>query len=454
MKYEDKIDIYDDLGKCLAEDVAIEALNPLVNPYMLKVIDYFKRTAFIDLKKLEEIIKNGHIGHSTPRKTDVSMPWYGRDWDLLEQALTIGEKVKKKIQLSEGDDSAVSFLSGNDVMIVQIPTTRMSVAGSRAPAFTVPGVALMQAISEIYDVTPITDPDGCGVLKNAVFGKYPQEIQGDWSIQALLKPPHQELALGMGLKSTMFNHICALADKRTLDAVALTTILEQASQFEMGNAVGWFERYYLLGMAYQGFNGDNVLYDLIAENKEGTVGDVIATLMRIGFEDKIIKRHGRAYPSKLFSDFRLYKTNDYAKWNSYTCAGLLAATIVNCGASRAAQSVSSVFAGFSDLLAFESGGLPDPDAGRVQGAGLGLSLYTHSILGDEGDIGSYSLDSEFFRHSAFMTSCVAAAICLDSGTTYSKPGDTSQLFFRLREEETLFENPLKKIAEAAKEVKL
>ncbi|MHA1145339.1 MAG: coenzyme-B sulfoethylthiotransferase subunit beta [Candidatus Helarchaeota archaeon] len=454
MKYEDKIDIYDDMGKCITEDVSIESLNPLLNPYMIKIIDYFKRTTFIDLKRLEETLRTGNVGHSVAQEKDVFMPWHARDWEIVEQAQVIGEKVKKKIQLTENDDSSVSFLPGNDVMIVQIPTNRLNKAGSRTVVSSVPGVALMQAISEVFNITPISDPDGCGILKNAVFGKYPLDNSSEWAVYTLLKPPHLIASMGLDLKSTLFNHICALTDKRTFDAIALTSILEHAAQFELGNAIGWFERYYLLGLAYQGFNGDNLLYDLISESKDGTVGDVIGNLLRFGFEDKVIVRHGRAYPSKLFSGFRLYKTKDYAKWNAYSCAGLLAATIVNTGASRAAQSVTSVFSGFSDLLSIEAGGLPDPDAGRVQGAGLGLALYTHSLLGDEGDIGSYSMDSEFLRHSAFMAPCIAAAISLDSGTTYKKPTNTSSVFFRLREVEPLFKEPMKKVAEAAKEVKL
>ncbi|MHA1799460.1 MAG: coenzyme-B sulfoethylthiotransferase subunit beta, partial [Candidatus Helarchaeota archaeon] len=313
------------------------------------------------------------------------------------------------------------------------------------------GVALMQAISEIFDINPLNDPDGCAVLKNAVFGRYPLSKDGFQPgnpIFGLLREPQSEKP-GFGYKNTLFNHLASLAQKRTFDAVIFSSILEQASQFELGNAIGWFERYHLLGFAYQGLNADRVVYDLIAENKKGTVGDVIATLMRFGLEDGIIKKHGRAYPSKLFSGFQFYKANDFAKWNAYTCAGLLAASMVNCGASRAAQSVSSVFAGFSDLLTFESGGLPDPDCGRVMGAGLGLNLYTHSILGEEGDIGSYAMDSEFLRHSSFMSPCIAAAICLDSGTQLKRPETTSEVFIRLREMEPLFNDPIKQICEAA-----
>ncbi|MHA1130747.1 MAG: coenzyme-B sulfoethylthiotransferase subunit beta, partial [Candidatus Helarchaeota archaeon] len=258
--------------------------------------------------------------------------------------------------------------------------------------------------------------------------------------------------LGTGFKTVTINHLVALAEKRTFDAVVFTSILEQASQFEMGNALGWFERYNLLGLAYQGLNGDRVLFDLIEQNKEGTVGDVVSSLIQIGLEDGVIKT-GRGFPHKLFSGYRMYSTKDYPLWNAYTCAGLLAASIINVGASRAAQSVASVFSGFSDLCMFESGGLPDPDCGRIMGVGLGLTKYTHNE-GGIGGIGTLTLDHNLIRHgSGFISPCLAAAMCLDSGTQLTRAEVTSAIYFRVKEVLPLLSDPLKKVVEAAEEIK-
>ena len=84
MKYEDKIDIYDDMGKNIVEDIPIESLNPLLNPYMLKIIDYFKRTTFINLKRLQETLAKGNLGHSMTQEKDIQMPWYHREWRNLQ----------------------------------------------------------------------------------------------------------------------------------------------------------------------------------------------------------------------------------------------------------------------------------------------------------------------------------------------------------------------------------
>ena len=47
--------------------------------------------------------------------------------------------------------------------------------------------------------------------------------------------------------------------------------------FEMGDAIGAFERLHLLGLAYQGLNADNMVLDLVKQNAEGNVGNVVAS---------------------------------------------------------------------------------------------------------------------------------------------------------------------------------
>ncbi len=457
MKYDDKVDIFDDMGQLITEDLPVETLSPLINPFMLKILDFFKRTAFINLRKLEFMLQNGAIGYTSSIKQDeIQMQCYSRPWEIMENAEALVDIVKKKIQVHEDDDSNVILLPGNEVIMVQIPTERIYAAAGRDAAFSVAGVAMLQALSELFDITPLTDPDGCNILKSAIFGRYPQTrtFPPRNTLFTLLNPLHNQVGLGNGFRGISINHIVALTQKRTFDAVILSTILEQAAQYEMGNTIGWFERYNLLAMAYQSFNADRVLLDLIEENKNGTVGDVVVSLVRIGIEDDIIKPKKRSFPYKLFSGYKIYSVKDYEKWNAYTCAGLLAAVIVNCGASRSAQSVSSAITGFCDLLMFESGGLPDPDCGRVMGTGLGLSRYSHDIF-SSGGTGLLTLDDILVRNnSGYVAPCLSAAMCLDSGTQLYRPEVTSEIFFKIREADPIFKGPLiNKVIEGALEIK-
>ncbi|NVM28544.1 MAG: methyl-coenzyme M reductase subunit beta [Candidatus Helarchaeota archaeon] len=458
MKFEDKIDIYNDLGKCLAEDLPIETLSPLNNPYMNRVLTFLKSTAFVNLKKIERMLRQGKVGYSsTSRQDEINMPWHARDWNIVANAANIAEKLDKLIQVSYNkgkDGTFAQVLPGNDIIMVKIPFQRMIASSGRDPPLSITAVAMGQALSEIFDVTPNTDPDGVNILKNVLLGRYPQTMafQPGNPIFSLLQPTTVQEGLGTGFKTITINHIVALAEKRTFDAVVLASIVDQAAQFEMGNALGWFERYHLLGLAYQGLNGDRLVLDLIEQNKEGTVGDVVSSLIRIGLEDKVLKQ-GRGFPAKVFSGYRMYTAKDYPRWNAYMCAGLLAASIVNVGASRAAQSVASVFSGFSDLCMFESGGLPDPDCGRIMGIGLGLTKFAHDE-GGAGGIGAFTLNNNLIRHSSgFVSPCLAAAMCLDSGTQLFRPEVTSGVFFRLKQVDDLFSNPLEKIVTAAEEIK-
>jgi methyl-coenzyme M reductase beta subunit len=446
---KETVDLYDDLGNCVGREIPLQALSPLYNPYMREVLDLFKRLAVIDLGKLEGLMKKGMAGWETVVGQDENrMPWYGRDLPLVDRAKEIVERIKEKVE-KYGDGEPLVEGAGKYI-IVKIPRRMMEISASRDPTLTWTAVALCQAVAETFNMTPETDPDGCNMLKGAVFGRYPQspEFPPGGPVSTFLKQSNTVDGLGSGFKAIMVNHLVALCNKRTLDAVALTTILEQAAQWEMGNALGWFERYQLLGSAYQGFNANNLVLDLVKENREGTIGDVAYSVVRRALEDGVIKVK-RTLPS----GYKIYSTNDYPLWNAYTCAAVLAAVIVNVGASRAAQSVSTVIGYFGDLLLMETGGLPDPDAGRVEGTGQGFAFYTHSIYGGAGP-GAYTLDHVIPRHgSGFVGPCIVAGMCLDSGTQLFSPEMTSASYFKIRERLPLLHEPLKKVAEAAERIK-
>ena len=83
------------------------------------------------------------------------------------------------------------------------------------------------------------------------------------------------------------------------------------------------------------------------------------------------------------SGFINYEPVDWALWNAYAAAGLLAAVIVNVGAARAAQAVASTVLYYNDILEYETG-LPSVDFGRTMGVGVGFSFFSHSIYGGGG----------------------------------------------------------------------
>ncbi len=459
MKYEDKIDIYDDRGNLLGEKIPLEALSPLYNPYINEMLQIIKSTAFVDLAKLQRMLSKGQVGYTTALRQDEVKTMHQLDLDLLGNAHAIADAMEKKMQVQNyngyEDDTSIKLFNDDQVLMVRVPTLRMAISTGRDVIFTNVGLLMAQILSEMFDITPDNNPDGCGLIKTALFGRYPQMVTFNPGnpLFGFLRPPQTLEGVGRGFQSIMVNHVVALANRRTLDAAALATIFEQGAQFEMGNSAGWYERYNLLGMAYQGFNANNLVYELIKENRQGTVGGVIRVLMERAINDGVIRQRGEKYPDILFSGYKLFSTDDPSMWNAYSCAGLLAAVIVNIGASRAAQGISAVMSTFGDLLIFESGGLPDPDFGRIMGTGLGFAFYTHSIYGGAGP-GAFEMDHVLVRHtSGFFTPCIAAGMCLDSGTQIFNPQATSSLFFKIRDALPQFKDPLQKVVEGAEKVR-
>ena len=212
----------------------------------------------------------------------------------------------------------------------------------------------------------------------------------------------------------------------------------------MANAVGPFERAQLLIYAYQGLNANNIVYDLVKENGQtGTVGTVMQSLVERAVEDKVITQTA----GQAGGYFKPYETKDPMLWNAYASAGTLAATMVNAGAGRFAQAVSSTLLYFNDILEHETG-LPGADYGRVMGAAVGFSFFSHSIYGGGGP-GIFNGNHVVTRHAAGNgIPCIVAACALDAGTQMFSPEGTAKIYgdtFGSIEE---FAHPLQAIAKA------
>ncbi|MDY6964832.1 MAG: methyl-coenzyme M reductase subunit beta [Halobacteriota archaeon] len=456
MKYEDKVDLYSDEGKLLAGNIPIEALSPLRNPYMGEVYVTMKRTVVVDMKKLEGMLKEGRCGWGTlVGQDEIKMPWYGFEVDLAENADEIADDLRKLIQVEDGDDTNILVLEDGNVLIVQMPEETLRRSADYSCGFTQVAGGLAQIIAKRANLSPTENVHRLGLLKGCLFGRYPQTVspQPGNPVAPLLKYSTNLEGLGIGLKSIMVNHIVALANNRTLHGAALATILEQGGEYEMGDCIGWYERSQLLAAAYQGFNANNLVLDWIKDNRKGTAHDVLITMMEKAFDDGIIEKPKESYPYTQPSGYKLYNTSDYPIWNAYTCAAMMAAVCVNTGASRSVQSASTVLGYLPDMLAFEAGGLPDPDSGRLMGTGLGYQFYTHGIYGGAGP-GAFTFEHVIARStSGFLTPCIVAGMCLDAGTQIFKPTTTSGLYYQLADHLPIFKNPLEKLSEAAESIK-
>ena len=438
-KFDDKIDLYDDRGNLVEEQVPLEALSPLRNPAIKSIVQGIKRTVAVNLEGIENALKAAKVGGPACKILGREL-----DLDVVGNADAIAAAAKEMIQVTEGDDTKVEILSGGKKALVQLPSARFDAAAEYSAAPLVTANAFVQALINQFDISMYD----ANMIKAAVLGRYPQSVEYmGANVATMLDIPQKLEGPGYALRNIMVNHVVATTLKNTMQSAALSSILEQAAMFEMGDAVGAFERMHLLGLAYQGMNADNIVYDLVKSNgAEGTVGSVIADIVDRAAEDGVIG------VEKDLNGFNVYGTDDLAKWNAYAAAGVMAATMVNQGAARAAQGVSSTLLYYNDILEFETG-LPSVDFGRTEGVAVGFSFFSHSIYGGGGP-GIFNGNHIVTRHSkGFAIPCVAAAMALDAGTQMFSPEATSGLIKEVFSHVDEFREPLKYVVEAAADIK-
>ncbi|MGD1060656.1 MAG: coenzyme-B sulfoethylthiotransferase subunit beta [Methanomassiliicoccales archaeon] len=436
-KYKDKIDLYDDRGKLIEKNLPLESISPLKNPGIKRIANLAKRTIAVDLAGIEKSLKTGRVGGGYIKGKEIDAP-------VMKDAEKIAKMVRDTLKVSKDDDTEVRVLGDGKKLIVMVPTERLDAGIEYTTGFTAAAAAVTQAIIDLYDI----DMFHANMVKGAVWGRYPQTVNFVGSnLKSILEVPQNNEGAGYALRNIMVNHIVAISGKNAMNAAALSSIFEQTAMFEMGDAIGPFERGHLLALAYQGLNANNMTYEIVKENgKTGTVGSVVESLVGRAIEDKVIK-----VKEKLPSGYKVYTTSDMPMWNAYAATGLLAAIMVNVGAARASQGVPSTVLYFNDLLEHETG-LPGTDYGRAMGTSVGMSFFSHSIYGGGGP-GLFHGNHVVTKHAKGTVIPVIAAGCaLDAGTQMFSPESTSPLVKDVFGDIPEFKAPLKAVGKEAKKV--
>ena len=384
----------------------------------------------MNLGGIQDALKVGKLGKGKIKGRELDLP-------IMENKDAIVAKIKDMIQIEEGDDTQILEFNGGKLLLVQVPARRLLSASTYDAAITSVAAATTFAIVDQFNI----DAFNASTVKAACWGSYPhtQDMEGAL-VTSILNIPQNNEGIGYALRNIPVNHVVMMTGRNALQGAALSSTLETAGIFEMGSAIGPFERAQLLDYAYQGLNANNMVYDLVKANGEtGTVGTVVQSLVERAIEDKVI------IPGKKGGYFQFYDTKDPMLWNAYAAAGTMAATIVNCGAGRFAQAVSATLLYFNDLLEHETG-LPSTDYGRVMGTAVGFSFFSHSIYGGGGP-GIFNGNHVVTRHAnGVAIPCVVAAAALDAGTQMFSPESTSKLFADTYGKIDVFNKPINQIA--------
>ena len=437
-KYEDKIDLYDDYGKRIAKDVPLEALSPLRNKAIQKIASLTKRTIGVSLAGIQNALATGAIAGNIIQGKEIKA-------DLVKDAEKLAKDIKEMVQVVDGDDTVVNVIDEGKTLVIIVPQARTDAGIEYTTGFTSVAAAVTEAIITRYKVPMYK----ANMVKAAVWGKYPQTVNFVGSnIKTILEVPQNNEGAGFALRNIMSNHVVALVKRNAMQGVALSAIFETCAAYEMGDAVGPFERQHLLSLAYQGMNANNIVYSLVKKNgKTGTVGTVIESLMERAIADGVIR-----VKEVLPSGYKVYTTDDLPLWNAYAAAGEVAAVMVNVGAARAAQGVPSTVLYYNDLLEHESG-LPGVDYGRAEGVGVGMSFFSHSIYGGGGP-GLFHGNHVVTRHAkGTLIPAVTAGNCLDGGTQFFSAEKTSGVFQKIFGGMPEFNTPLQIVGAEAKKIK-
>lgn len=439
-KYKDVVDLHDDRGHLIDSKVPVQALSPLYNPAIQNIINFVKQCVAVNLEGVQGALASGSVGGKYCNIKGRSVKA-----DLVGNAQAIADALKGELQVKAKDDTDVKVLKGGKLLLVKVPLKRLEAGVEYTTSTTAVAAALCHALIDKFKIG-MWDAD---LVHAAVWGRYPQTMDMlGGNVISLLSVPQQNEGMGYALRNILAAHCAMITKKNSMNAAALSSILEQAAMWEMGDAIGNFERYHLLGLAYQGLNANNIVYEIVKENsKTGTLGDVVKSTVKRAIDDQVIKPL-----QKEKSGYQVYTTNDMNLWNAYAAAGLMAGTMVTCGAARAMQHTPSVFIYFNDLLERETG-LPAVDFGRVAGTGVEMAFFSHSIYGG-GNPGVFNGNHIVTRHSkGFCIPCVAAAVALDAGTTIYTPEKLSGVVGDVLAEVPELREPLKYVNEAATKIK-
>ena len=436
-KYKDVVDLYDDNGKRIAKEIPLEAISPLRNNAIKKIASLTKRTVAVSLAGIEKSLKTGNVAGAMIKGKEI-------DIKLVDNAKKIAASVKEKIQVMPDDGTSVAVKADGKSLVVIVPELRADAGVEYTTGFTATAAAVTEAIIDEFKI-PMHKAN---MVKAAVWGRYPQTVGFDGAnVKSILDIPQNNEGAGFALRNIMANHIVALVGKNAMQGVALSAIFEQCGAYEMGDAIGHFERGHLLDLAYQGLNANNMLYSIVKKNgKTGTVGTVVETLVGRAIDDGVIH-----VKETLPSGYKVYTTKDLPLWNSYAAVGQVAAVMVNVGAARAAQGVPGTVLYYNDLLEHETG-LPGTDYGRSAGVGVGMSFFSHSIYGGGGP-GLFHGNHVVTRQSkGVLIPAVTAANCLDGGTQTFSPEATSGLIKEVFGDMKEFNAPMQLVGAEAKKI--
>ena len=105
--YNDKIDLYGQDGKLLKSEVSLDAISPLKNPAIAKMIFDIKRSCAVNLASIEKGLRTGAMGGKS-----VFIPGRELDLPIVENAELIADKINGALSVDVADTQIQLLING------------------------------------------------------------------------------------------------------------------------------------------------------------------------------------------------------------------------------------------------------------------------------------------------------------------------------------------------------
>lgn len=222
-KYSDTIDLYSDDGQLLKSNVELNKISPLVNPATKKIIDLTKRSITVNLGGIEKALKAGKLGKGTILGRELDLP-------IMQDKDAIVAKIKEMVDV-EGDEAVINEFNGGQLLLVEVPKTRLDAASTYDAAVTSVAAATTYAIVDQYNI----DAFNASTVKAATWGGYPHTMDMNGAlVSSVMNIPQNNEGLGFALRNIGVNHFVMMTGRNAMQGAALASTLETAGEFRNG----------------------------------------------------------------------------------------------------------------------------------------------------------------------------------------------------------------------------
>jgi len=199
-----EIDLSRDRDILFKSDVDLIAVSPLKNAAMKKLVNLANRTMIVNLAGIENALKTENVEGQSSQIGEHEIKC-----DVTANADALAAKIKKLLQVEEGDDTNVQVLGGGKQLLVRVPLTRVEGAPEVAIR-TIVKAATTEALVQQFKASTFD----VHMLRAAVLDQYPLIFtMSRGNIDSVLKIRHNDERFDDTLRNVTPNHIVATTRK-------------------------------------------------------------------------------------------------------------------------------------------------------------------------------------------------------------------------------------------------